>query len=139
MLRITEALVARDHAVQKMEILCASNRSKESVISRLKQEKAYLEKRLASSANVPGILKVDLRQDTEGVQQECRKLEEENRILKAKLESMFQRSENITSPRLDALSRTPSLEAKVCAHVMAHPRTCLDAAHTVTAPRRRTT
>lgn len=109
--------MARDHAVHQMESLCASNRSKESVIAKLQREKAELEHKLASTAKIPGIIKVDLGNNKQDIEQECRKLEQENNMLKVKLESFLQQRENMSSPRFDVTTRTPSMDAKVCAHL----------------------
>ncbi|KAI0344975.1 hypothetical protein BDW22DRAFT_983491 [Trametopsis cervina] len=99
-LRISEALMARDHAVHQMEALCASNRSKESTISQLQHEKMELEVKLASSEKqVPGILKVDANQDRHEVEEKYRKLEKENLYLKSKIDLLLWRTDVPDSPR----------------------------------------
>ena len=55
--------MARDYAVQRMETLCASNRTKQDTIAKLQKEKADLEAKLVAApakTNTPGIIKISL-------------------------------------------------------------------------------
>lgn len=113
-LRIAEALKARDHAVQQMEVLCASNRSKESTIAKLQRQNTELQTKLVeSTAKTPGIIKVELGTANSELEQECRKLEQENVALKGKLESLLAQCDKLASPRAEAANHAPSLGIKV--------------------------
>lgn len=51
-LRVNEALLARDNAIYHMEKVCASNRTKDSTIAKLQQEKENLEMKLGSASTL---------------------------------------------------------------------------------------
>lgn len=78
-MRVTEALLARDHAIHTLENVCASNRAKEAVLVRLRAEKENLEARLAGAA--PAETNHECCKDAEGL----RKVNEE---LAAKVEAL---------------------------------------------------
>lgn len=115
-LRISEALKARDHAVYKMEELCASNRVKESMISKLQQDKTELEVKLNASQKTPGIIKVDFgsTKEKQDLEEERRRLQGENTILKTRLGEYAKVFEDAAgSPKNDDASYTPSPIVKV--------------------------
>ncbi len=108
-LRMTEALTARDNAVRQMEALCASNRSKDSAITKLEQEKAELNEKLASTAVssplVSGAAMVDSDgQTAQEVKDRYRKLEQENEDLKSKVTLLIQQHEGPQSPANSLMS-----------------------------------
>ncbi|KAI0689839.1 hypothetical protein BC835DRAFT_1418232 [Cytidiella melzeri] len=111
-LRIAEALTARDHAVHQMEALCASNRSKDTVIGKLQREKAELEVKLAgiSAKPLPGILNIDLGTDKQEAENQSRKLEKENAVLKSKVDLLLQQHESFKSPRIEHTLMSPLLD-----------------------------
>ena len=100
---MAEALTARDNAVRQMEALCASNRSKDSAIARLQQEKDELGERLAgavsvNSASAAAKDTLGMEEKQQEAEDQCRKLEQENKDLKSKVESLMQQVEGPQSP-----------------------------------------
>lgn len=124
-LKVTEALMARDYAVQQMETLAASNRSRGSAISQLRQEKADLEAKLAAMparSNTPGIIKISLEKENQDESEELKKLRTENTSLKTKVETLLMKYEcsNPFSPKGD--TPTQLQFAKVCSgHLFCAP------------------
>ncbi len=90
-MRMVEALLARDHAVYRLESICASLREKEVIISRLQHEKAELELNLAmkgcatSEVGGPALILAD---DKMLHEKEIKRLQEVNKELKANIESL---------------------------------------------------
>ena len=79
-MRVNEALSARDQAIYKMESVCASNRAKDTVIAKLRQEKENLETRIAS-----GVIMAEKKSK---YCEETEALRKSNAELTAKLESL---------------------------------------------------
>ncbi|KAI0085939.1 hypothetical protein BDY19DRAFT_386390 [Irpex rosettiformis] len=106
-LRVSEALTARDNAVRQLEALCTSNRSKDSVITKLQQEKANLEEKLARASAVSISTTLDAsskESDIQVVEDQCKKLTEENTDLKLKIDLLVHQNEEPRSPLVDPMA-----------------------------------
>ncbi|GJE88106.1 hypothetical protein PsYK624_041890 [Phanerochaete sordida] len=84
-LRVTEALLARDYAINQMEGVCASNRAKEAVIAQLRHEKENLEAKLAAGSLI-GDMDTECCKDNDA-------LRKSNAELHARLELLSLQSE----------------------------------------------
>jgi hypothetical protein len=89
-----------------MEALCTANRSKELVIAKLRHEKAGLEARLGASQTnsakpVPGILRVDLTTNKQEDEDILSKLQQENTVLRTKIDQLVCQSEGLRPPLND--------------------------------------
>ncbi|PSR70881.1 hypothetical protein PHLCEN_2v13243 [Hermanssonia centrifuga] len=116
-MRMVEALLARDHAVYRLESICASLREKEAIISRLQHEKAELELNLAmkgcatSEVGDPTFI---LAEEKTRHEKEIERLQEVNKELKANVESLemsrddnSEKPETIIQARYDILAELP--------------------------------
>ena len=95
-LRIAEALTARDNAVRQFEALCACNRSKDSAIAKLQREKVTLEEKLAKVTDAPDLVPASEPSegsDREAVEDQFRKLKQENIDLQSKVDLLVQQYE----------------------------------------------
>lgn len=87
-MRLVEALTARDHAVYRMEGICSSLHQKESTITRLLQEKAELEAKLAAYAPA-----ADGESEKPSYVKEIERLHALNKDLKSEIEALKRRQE----------------------------------------------
>ena len=92
-LRIAEALLARDHAIHRMESICTSLRQRESTITRLEQDKAELEAKVAAYTQTPG------GDEKPGYIKEIERLHATNKELHAKIRKMRQEQEEAEETR----------------------------------------
>ncbi|EKM56118.1 uncharacterized protein PHACADRAFT_174292 [Phanerochaete carnosa HHB-10118-sp] len=113
-LRVTEALLARDHAVYQMESVCASNRTKEAVIVQLRHEKENLEAKLASEM-------IPAESDTERCK-EIEMLRKSNTELTAKLESLSLHPEGTPTMLAMAMQLSPNLPHELLSPSIANYR-----------------
>ena len=82
--------------MRQFEALCACNRSKDSAITKLQREKATLEEKLAKITDAPDLKSAPEPfegSDREAVEDQCRKLKQENIDLQSKVDLLVQQYE----------------------------------------------